>query len=223
MKKSILFFSIVLFSAKSFSCVGPIISVNKDTAIIVSKICCGNVIDDGLLDVIDKLKVTVMQGSFYLSGYSSFNCCNSASLVVAYSDTLITIAKVDSDTGKMCTCLCYSQTILNFLFKAEKIHLKYGIMDTIISASSEIPSKYDFVNVTMNSSNGILKIGMGSSVLTNSRFSLFDISGIKVKNLNLLKNENLIDIRELKSGLYFYQIENKEWLVKSGKIIINHL
>lgn len=224
MRKIFLFSLFLIFCLESYPCVGPLTYITKDTTFIISNNCCGNVIEDGLLGYVDKLNPVVSQGSLFLTGAMSFDCCNSASLKVLYSDTLVTISKISSDTGKICTCLCYNEVNLNFQFKSDKIHVKFGSMDTIISKTNSIIhlSNNFIFQVMPNPTTGILNVKTKGSDYKNYTFSLFDIVGNKVSDFKLNAfEENIIDVNLFKSGLYLYKLQDIKGIIKEGKLIIN--
>jgi hypothetical protein len=58
-----------------------------------------------------------------------------------------------------------------------------------------------------------------ASILSNPEFKLYDILGAEVLNVSITKQETILEMSHLSSGLYFYKVIDSSRTIQSGKLI----
>jgi hypothetical protein len=78
----------------------------------------------------------------------------------------------------------------------------------------------NLVVLSPNPTNDFINISTDETLKNNElSISFFDLLGNKLKEEKLYNKNNSLDISHWQNGFYFYQIKQKEQIIKSGKLI----
>lgn len=202
------------------------IDVNKDTTLLVNSRCCGNVLDYPEISYNrDKLTPYLsLSQILYLEGNVTFNCCGTLKyLHVINLDTLVIISPEVVDTGQQCTCECFNLINLKFGINSKKVHVKYGLMDTVVYAGGNAINEVTLnkrVSVYPNPASNQVTFEVLKNAGQAYDVKILDIAGRCIYRQNrLLAGKQTIDIASFKSGLYTYEvILNNQQRVR-GKLV----
>ena len=70
-----------------------------------------------------------------------------------------------------------------------------------------------------NPTSSIIKLTVSDLPFDNIRYALYDIQGKIQRNNNIIKPEEILNLSELATGVYFLKIYSKDVEIKSFKII----
>ena len=125
-----------------------------------------------------------------------------------------------------CTCSTVSQFTC---FKNNDTTLYVGntlcnkCFCSLLTGIDNVEDKQTQINISPNPSNGkfILKMDNGQLSINNYQLSIYNVMGEKVKEATINTQSTIVNLNS-PSGIYFYQIKDKEQIIGNGKLIINH-
>jgi ELWxxDGT repeat protein len=93
---------------------------------------------------------------------------------------------------------------------------------SIVTSIDKVTESKGLVKLFPNPSSGQITIDLnGSDISGNCKFALLNSLGQLVKETTL-SDKTRMDVQNLPQGFYFYQIQNKEGKIETGKILINY-
>ncbi len=154
-----------------------------------------------MLTKLDK-NLSIMWTRFY-GGDACYNLYNI--LAIKDGGALITGNRIKQDLPNYDTFIIKVDSTGNTTFTT-------GIKENIQNFTKD-------VIVYPNPTNGIINIQKGPQI-KNARIDIYDITGKIIYHQEFTENQIIINLKGNKSGLYFYNIINKNKIIDTGKIVL---
>jgi len=120
-----------------------------------------------------------------------------------------------------------------YFYNGGDVLIRYYILDlsdnpidsvdvNIINTVSVKELNQTLISIYPNPANNYLNINFPNSFSDPFDVNIYDLNGKLVFNQQLFNLKNTINLNDLKSGFYTYNITNKTSILKEDKLIIEH-
>ena len=120
-----------------------------------------------------------------------------------------------------------------YFYNGGDVLIRYYILDlsdnpidsvdvNIINTVSVKELNQKLISIYPNPANNYLNINFPNSFSDPFDVNIYDLNGKLVFNQQLFNLKNTINLNDLKSGFYTYNITNKTSILKEDKLIIEH-
>ena len=189
-----------------------------DTIVLTGR--CGNPLDEEDTKFLDPENFSYFQldNQFIIVCSFTKNCAGEAYVTVQANDTLINISKYQVDTGIMTTCEDYESFVLFFPVSLKGyFRISANGFDTIVKNLNTINNlELNTIKLYPNPAKDQFII----SGWTNGDIAkIYNIQGQEIKSVKINQSDQIIDISDLKVGIYIVKVNNYEKCIQNKLLI----